>query len=81
MSREWVDDRSPFPLDKRWVMRCDETGCATKSEPSVQQPPLDQFVAAGWFIGKTFGDICPACLAAGIEPRDTPHQLMPEVIK
>lgn len=76
MTRTWVDDRLPFPKDRRWVMRCDETGCTTKSQPSVQQPPLEDFAAAGWFIAKTFGDVCPVCLAEGVTPTDTPHMSM-----
>lgn len=76
MTRTWVDDRAVFPLDKRWVMRCDTAGCATKSEPSVQQPPLEQFVTAGWFVGKTWQDVCPACLARGVVLRDEPSHLM-----
>lgn len=76
MTRRWVDDLTPFPKDKRWVMCCDESGCITKSEPSVEQQPLEQFVASGWFIGWTFGDVCPKCLAAGVVPTDAPHKLM-----
>lgn len=76
MGRRWVDDRAAFPLDRRWIMCCDQPGCATKSAPTTQQPPLEQFAADGWFIAKTFGDICPACLTAGTTPTSTPHSLM-----
>lgn len=76
MTRTWVDDRMLFPKDKRWVMRCDQTGCTTQSEPSFQQQSLDHFAANGWFIAKTFGDVCPKCLAAGVVPTDAPHKLM-----
>jgi len=77
MSREWVDDKKRTPIDKRWVMRCDvglfgrggqPQRCATESEPSLTQPELWQFAAQGWFIAKLHGDVCPACLAVGIEP-------------
>ena len=79
MTRTLVDDKKLFPKDKRWVMRCDVSGCTTKSEPSVQFPPLEQFVAAGWFIGATFCDICPECVAKGVMPWDVANRLMNEV--
>lgn len=83
MSREWVDDPKPNPVDRRWVMRCDaymfsggRKRCPTVSEPSWGQPPLWHFVMDGWFIAAKHGDICPACLAEGYEPSDEPHSLM-----
>ena len=88
MSREWVDDRKPAPRpgrpdtrDKRWVMRCDTyhpsgKRCTTEGEPSPHQPDLKIYVDAGWFIGKTWGDMCPRCLASGYVPPAEPHRLM-----
>lgn len=70
----------PDRRDKRWVMRCDcwhpDHGmdgavllrCGTEGDPSPTQPPLRQYREAGWFIGKTSGDKCPDCLAAGHLP-------------
>jgi len=81
VSREWVDDAKRNPKDKRWVMRCDVglfenyARCATVSEPSVSQPELWQFAADGWFIAEKHGDVCPACLAAGVAPMTAAHRL------
>lgn len=88
MSREWVDDAKKKPVDKRWVMRCDvglfgragqSTRCATESEPSVRQPELWQFAAEGWFVADKHGDVCPVCVAAGIEPWDQPNRVMANI--
>lgn len=39
-------------------------------------PDYAAMIAAGWSIAKSFGDACPACVAAGKTP-DTPrHSLM-----
>ena len=80
MSREWVDDAKPRPVDKRWVMRCDRyvdgRRCPTTSEPFVRQPPLGPFVELGWFVADCHGDVCPTCLAAGYVPTVKPHRLM-----
>jgi hypothetical protein len=84
MSREWVDDMKPAPRrgpdtrDRRWVMRCDvrradDSRCPTEGEPSREQPPLEDYAGAGWFIAKVHGDICPDCLAKGYQPRSEPH--------
>lgn len=76
MSREWVDDAKPKPVDKRWVMRCDvihPSGkrCTTTSPPAAHQSelPLERYRDAGWFVAKVHGDICPICLTAGYLPR------------
>lgn len=74
MTREWVSEQ-----DRRWVMVCDQDGCATRSEPFPKQPDLETFQDRGWFIAMKSGDICPACLARGIEPKGEPHgQSLPE---
>jgi hypothetical protein len=89
VSREWVDDMKPRPRrgpdtrDRRWVMRCDVerpdgSRCRTEGEPSRTQPPLEDYAAAGWFIALVHGDVCPACLARGYEPRSAPHSAMAE---
>lgn len=84
MTRQWVDDHLAEPVDKRYVMRCDygsagragEQRCTTASEPFVQQPPLDLFVARGWFIAAKFGDHCPVCVALGRHEGIEPSKLM-----
>lgn len=80
MSREWVDDAKPRPVDKRWVMRCDRyvdgKRCRTQSVPFVQQPPLAPFADLGWFIADKHGDVCPTCLAAGYRPDVAPNKVM-----
>ena len=74
--------------DKRWVMRCDcwdghgldgqgrLRRCRTEGEPSVEQPDLQQYMDAGWFIAATHGDRCPACVAAEHPSWTEPHHLM-----
>lgn len=69
MTREWVSKK-----DHRWVMRCDQIGCATRSEPFPKEPPLELFARRGWFIAAKFGDICPTCFAKGIKPTAAPHK-------
>lgn len=69
MTREWTNER-----DRDWVMRCDESGCTTTSEPFSKQPDLELFMDRGWFIAKKFGDVCPACLAKGVQPRVEPYR-------
>lgn len=64
MTREWVSEQ-----DRRWVMVCDQDWCHTRSEPFPDQPDLKIFQGLGWFVAKQWGDVCPACLAAGVEPR------------
>lgn len=73
MTRQWVSD-----TDRDWVMVCDQGGCTTRSEPFPKQPPLDMFRERGWFIAKLFGDICPTCLARGVQPaaKVEPHRVM-----
>lgn len=51
-----------------WEMRCDQDGCGTQSEPFPVQPDLELFQVRGWFIAKSWGDICPPCLAKGVRP-------------
>lgn len=63
MTRTWISD-----TDHRWVMLCDQQGCATRSDPFPKEPRLEIFRAQGWFVARRFGDICPACLAAGVTP-------------
>ncbi|AHH16563.1 hypothetical protein NONO_c17630 [Nocardia nova SH22a] len=63
MTRTWVSD-----TDRRWVMKCDQSGCATRSEEFPREPPLAEFQNRGWFIAKLWGDICPDCLARGVRP-------------
>lgn len=82
MSREWVDDAKPKPVDKRWVMRCDVIQpngqrCSTTSPPAAHQSELDlgRFARAGWFIAKVHGDVCPICIASGIVPRSPAYGL------
>lgn len=53
---------------QQWVMLCDQIGCPTRSEAFPKEPPLELFRDRGWFIARTFGDICPACLAKGVRP-------------
>lgn len=69
MTREWVSEK-----DRRWVMRCDQNGCATRSEPFPKSPPLEEFQRRGWFVAAKWGDICPACLAKGVEPTAAPYE-------
>lgn len=59
--------------NRDWVMVCDETGCATTSEPFPTSPPLEEFQERGWFAAAEFGDVCPACLATGVTPKGKPH--------
>lgn len=66
MTRTWISDS-----DHRWVMQCDQTGCDTRFGPFDQQPDLALFPDLGWFVAALFGDICPACLAAGTRPKAT----------
>ena len=91
MSREWVDDMKPPPRrgpdtrDRRWVMRCDVerangSRCPTEGEPSRDQPPLEDYAEAGWFIANLHGDICPDCLAKGYQPSREPHPVMRAVV-
>ena len=72
MTRTWISEK-----DRRWVMICDQLGCATRSEPfpAGRQPDLAIFAGKGWFIAKKFGDTCPACLASGVKPTAEPHSL------
>lgn len=74
--RHWVDDGLKNPIDKRWVMRCDNEvagyRCTTTTEPEISQPSLAALHAAGWHIAKLCGDICPGCIAAGA-PTGTPY--------
>jgi hypothetical protein len=65
VTRTWVGAK-----DDRWIMICDQIGCVTRSEPFPPgvQPPLEIFAERGWFIARKFGDVCPACLAAGVVP-------------
>ena len=83
MTRQWVDDGARKPRDKRWVMRCDVGSmdvtvarCATRTEPTWDQRPLDEFAAAGWFIAVLWGDVCPVCLASGHVPTAEPSPVM-----
>lgn len=65
MTRSWISAK-----DQRWVMLCDQAGCTTRSEPfpaGGTQPDLDIFRERGWFVAEKFGDLCPACLAAGLK--------------
>jgi len=63
MTRRHVSD-----TDTRWVMACDVPRCRTWSETFTAQPPLEEFRDRGWFVAKRYGDICPACLSAGVPP-------------
>jgi hypothetical protein len=67
VTRQWISKKDP-----RWVMVCDQEGCATKSEPFPNQPDLQLFQERGWFAAKLWGDICPACLARGVQPKGEP---------
>lgn len=70
MTREWVDE-----MTRDWVMVCDEIGCGTRSEAFPKaQPPLELFQDRGWFIAALHGDVCPACLAKGVEPTAKPYR-------
>jgi hypothetical protein len=69
MTRQWISES-----DRRWVMVCDRDGGATQSEPFPKQPDLALFAARGWFIAKSWGDICPTCLAAGVTPTAEPYR-------
>lgn len=75
-------NRKPLP---GWVMVCN--GCwKTKSDvrPRQEDLPLEEFAAAGWFIGEV-ADRCPACVASlpgGIGEMATivrPHPMMAPV--
>lgn len=79
MTRSY-DGRAKVAIDKRWVMRCDQDGCETASEPSARQPELWQFAAQGWFIAKEFGDVCPPCLTSGVKPTAQPHRVRQAVL-
>jgi hypothetical protein len=72
VTRTWVGRK-----DDRWIMICDQLGCTTRSEPFPpgRQPQLSIFADRGWFIARKFGDICPACLAQGVEPTAEAHSL------
>lgn len=72
MTRTWISDS-----DQRWVMLCDQLECTTRSEPFPEghQPDLSLFAERGWFIAKKFGDTCPQCLAAGVQPTAEAHSL------
>ena len=74
--RQWVDDDKAVPLDKRWVMRCDNhingERCGTATPPQLTQPSLEALHADGWHIARLSGDICPTCISNGAETKD-PH--------
>lgn len=72
MTREWVSESN-----HDWVMVCDEDGCRTRSEAFPEQPELEEFQKRGWFIAKKWGDVCPACLAKGVEPKGKPYRTRP----
>jgi hypothetical protein len=67
MTRTWADPRKGEAGG--WAMYCDE-GCGNQSDtrPRSADLPLEEFQDAGWFIGYPFGDVCPRCLAAGVQP-------------
>ena len=69
MTRTWISEK-----DHRWVMMCDQLGCATRSEPFPREPDLALFASRGWFIAAKFGDVCPHCLAKGTKPTAAPHK-------
>ena len=70
MSRELerVENGRPLP---GWVMVCDQADCKTRSDVRQKQAdlPLVEFVDAGWFVARTYGDYCPACVnrAGGVD--------------
>ncbi|MGW4720842.1 hypothetical protein [Nocardia sp. NPDC004260] len=67
MTRQWISKKN-----QNWVMVCDQDGCTSKSEPFPNQPDLGIFQGRGWFVANLFGDICPACLAKGVQPKGEP---------
>ncbi|MCC3333559.1 hypothetical protein [Nocardia abscessus] len=69
MTRQWISEKN-----HDWVMVCDQPGCPTTSEPFPTSPPLELFQKRGWFTAKLFGDICPACLAKGVQPKGEPFR-------
>ena len=58
-----------------WQWRCDFCfnwyGPRAFNEQDL--PTYEQMIAGGWSIGKVHGDVCPKCLAGGVQPRSERH--------